>query len=376
MRLMIACRAIDNMAGGVERQAILLANEMTLRGHHVSLLTLDSKDAQAFYDIDDNVPWYKLGLGDPKKKAGWVLRLKRMEKVRRIMKEFSPDVILAFQQGMFLTLRLYMAGMGIPVVAAERESPFRYDFTRAGKRRHLVFQTFRLAPHITVQCESYVNAYPGYLRPKITVIPNSVFPAGQSASPAGKDIHEKILLCVGRLGYQKNQLVLVEAFSQLADDFPQWRLVLAGEGEDRENIERQIKKFNLEDKIELLGAVKNVSDLYINAHVLCIPSRWEGFPNVLGEAFAHGLPAVGYEGCGGVRDLIEHGKNGLLAKGNGNTESLYEALRTIMSNDDQRNAMGQYAIQSIHVYAPDKIYDQWENFLNEANKGNNTSMAA
>lgn len=363
MRLMIACRAVDNMAGGVERQAIALANEMARRGHEVSLFTLDHKDAQAFYDIDSSVYWYKLGLGNPKEKASWALRFRRMKKVRRMMKEFMPNVILAFQQGMFLTLRLYTASMGIPIVAAERESPFRFDFLKVGKHRHLIFQTFRLAPYITVQCESYLAAYPSYLRSKITVIPNAISPAQKFAAPQGDKDQEKILLCVGRLSYQKNQLALIDAFARISSGFPDWNFVLAGEGEERKEIEERIKEHALEKKVNLLGAKKDVSALYTKANVLCIPSRWEGFPNVLGEAMAHGLPAVGYEGCGGVRDLINHGENGLLAMGNDDVGTLCDALRIIMCNDENRKNLGKNAIDSVQKYAPRQIYDQWEKFL-------------
>ncbi|MFP4465197.1 MAG: glycosyltransferase family 4 protein [Alphaproteobacteria bacterium] len=368
MRLMIACRAIDNMAGGVERQAISLANEMARRGHDVSLLTLDHEGAQAFYDIDSSVCWYKLGMGNPKEKAGWGLRFKRMKNVRQIMKGFKPDVVLAFQQGMFLTLRLYTLGMGIPVIAAERESPFRYDFIREGKHRNRIFQMFRLAPHITVQCESYPQAYPAYLRPKITVIPNAIYPASQFSDPEGRDNQDKILLCVGRLGYQKNQLVLLDAFSRIADEFPEWRIVFAGEGEGREDIQSKIKALDLEGRVELLGAVKDISSLYARAHVLCIPSRWEGFPNVLGEALAHGLPAVGYEGCGGVRDLISHGENGVLAAGNGDVDSLSEALATIMRDGRLRKSLGAQAVVSMQPYEPAAVYSCWERFLEGARR--------
>jgi len=366
MRIMIACRAIDNMAGGVERQAIALANAMVERGHEVSLLTLDLPMAEAFYDISPSVGWYKLGIGNPKLKASWSMRFSRMKKVRDIVEEFGPDVILAFQQGMFLTLRLYTMCMKVPVVAAERESPYRYDFIREGKHRNFIFQTFRLAPHITVQCESYIEAYPRYLRSKIAVIPNSVFPASHYAASAGQVGKEKILLCVGRLGYQKNQLVLLAAFAELAQDFSDWNLVLAGEGEGQEAIEKAIKDLGLSGRVRLLGAVKDVSGLYADAHALCIPSRWEGFPNVLGEALAHGLPAVGFEGCGGVRDLINQDENGLLAQGNDNAKTLREALFVIMQNDEKRQVMGKNAIRSVQQYVPEKIYSQWEEFLKKA----------
>lgn len=74
---------------------------MAQRGHQVSLLTLDPQSAEAFYNIEPVVDWYKLGLGNPKLKASLGMRLKRMMKIRTIMKDFKPDVVLAFQNGFF-----------------------------------------------------------------------------------------------------------------------------------------------------------------------------------------------------------------------------------------------------------------------------------
>lgn len=360
MRILVACRAIHDMAGGVERQSLALIREMKARGHDARLFTLDHRAAEDFYDVGREIQWYKLNMGDPSVKAGWLLRFKRMRQVRRIMREFKPDVVLAFQQGMFITLRMYTLGTGIPVVAAERESPYRYDFVQEGKHSDLIFQTYRLAPRITVQCQSYVEAYPKYLRSKISVIPNSVFPAKHYAHPEGEPGKPKTLLCVARLTYQKNQLALLEAFARLTKEFPDWKLVLAGEGDHRPQVEQAIKDLNLQDHVEVLGAIKNVSELYTSAQALCIPSRWEGFPNVLGESLAHGLPAVGYQGCGGVRDLIHEGQNGLLASGNGDIDSLTQALREMMSDDQRRKVMGKQAVESIKAYSPPLIYDKWE----------------
>jgi glycosyltransferase involved in cell wall biosynthesis len=363
MRLMISCRAIDNMAGGVERQAIALANEMAARGHDVSLLTFDREGAIAFYDINEEVHWSKLGMGDPTVRAGWLLRFKRMAKVRSIMRDFKPDVVLAFQDGMFTTLFLYTLGIRIPIIAAERETPHRYDYVKYCKPRSFTFALYRFAHSITVQCESYVSSYATALQKKMVVIPNSVYPAAKYAAPRGKNEKHKIILCVGRLTYQKNQLVLLEAFSQLHEKYPNWRVQLVGAGDRDMQIKQKVEELCIADKVEFLGAVHNIEDYYAGAHLLCIPSYWEGFPNVLAEGLAHGLPAIGYEECGGIKDLIEHKANGLIAEGNNNMESLKVALDTMMGDDEMRKDMGRSAIESVKQYAPDVVYDKWENFL-------------
>lgn len=363
MRIIIACRSFHNMAGGVERQSISLANEMVKRGHEIAFITWDQSGAKAFYDMNEKVKWFQVGENDPTIKASLLSKIKRAKKVRKIVKDFNAETILAFQQGMFLSMRLYLFGLGIPVIAAERESPFRYDFIKEGKIKNFIFQTFRLAKKITVQCKSYVREYPDYLKNKIVVIPNPVFPAKNKSNPRGTDKKKKQILCVARLSFAKNQQALIEAFSLLSNKFPDWDLILAGEGEARTDIEELIKQKKLQNRIKLLGAVKDVSILYQESQIFCIPSRWEGFPNVLGEALAHGLPCVGYRNCGGVNDLIDHNKNGILADGNGDIETLSSALETLMEDEKLRIKMGENAIVSIAKFKPSEIYDLWENFL-------------
>ncbi len=177
MKLLFICRAFDNVAGGVERMGTALMNEMCRRGHDVSLLTWDRSKSEAFYKFDERIAWHCLDMGDYMKKAGWGLRFKRARWVRRLVKKLKPDVMLAFQQGTFLSTRLFTFGMGIPTIAAERNAPSRFDHLKAGRYLSLIFQSFRLAKRITIQCESYRNEYPAYLRSRIVTIPNPVFPA-------------------------------------------------------------------------------------------------------------------------------------------------------------------------------------------------------
>ena len=110
-------------------------------------------------------------------------------------------------------------------------------------------------------------------------------------------------------------------------------------------------------------ATADMSDIYRRASLFCMPSQWEGFPNALAEAMAHGLPAVGYRGCAGVRDLIVHGENGLLAEGNGNVQSLFETLDRLMADPMRRRRMEDAAIKSVQQYHPDLIFSRWEQLL-------------
>lgn len=363
MKILVACRSFDQMAGGVERMAVALMNEMCRRGHEVTLLTWDDTNARPFYELDPEIKWHKLSMGDPAYKAGWRLRWRRAVSVRKIVKTARPDVMMGFQHGTFLALRLFTLGLGIPTLSAERNAPDRFEFLQEGKRRHLIYLSFLLARYITIQCESYRNSYPAFLRSRIISISNPVFPAQKQADPAGTEKLQKSLLCVGRLSYQKNQEVLVKAFYQLSKEFPDWCLIFAGEGEDRAALEREIAQLNMGHRIILLGAVKEVSDLYSSSHLFCLSSRWEGFPNALAEAMTHGLPVVGFSQCAGVRDLVQDGVEGFLAPGNGDVDSLAKSLGRLMKDSALRENMGRAAAQAMQAYTPQKIFDAWEDLF-------------
>lgn len=364
MRFLFAFRAFDDVAGGVQRMMAVIMNDLVSKGHEIHLYTIDNEKPGSYYKLDPAIRWHKLNMGDYREKASLSLKIKRALVSRKLIKDIKPDLIIGFQDGAFLTMRAYSVGLNIPVILAERIAPSHFDHTSSGKHKKLRQQTYRLAEKITIQCKSYKNEYPSYLRPKLVTIPNPVFPSQSSAKPQGVIGQRKNLLCVGRLCYQKNQSLLIRCFSELCHDFPDWHLVLAG-GDRVDDMRDLIQQLGISERVDLLGEVKNVENLYKKAHLYCLPSRWEGFPNSLAEALAHGVPSVGFAGCGGVRDLIIDEKNGLLAQGNNNEATLKDALSVMMEDKADRATMGQCAMKSIEPYEPSEILKQWERFLIE-----------
>jgi glycosyltransferase involved in cell wall biosynthesis len=170
---------------------------------------------------------------------------------------------------------------------------------------------------------------------------------------------------VGRLGFQKNYQVLLEAFARLAPNYPNWDLAIVGEGEHRAALEALMRMHGLEGRVTLPGTISSIGEWYASSHLFCLPSRWEGFPNALAEALAHGLPAVGFAECAGVRDLIVHGRAGLLAEGNGDPGTLAIALETAMRSGELRRSMGGEAVLTVQQFHPAKIFSQWEQLLLE-----------
>jgi GalNAc-alpha-(1->4)-GalNAc-alpha-(1->3)-diNAcBac-PP-undecaprenol alpha-1,4-N-acetyl-D-galactosaminyltransferase len=358
VKILFVGRKFGGVAGGVERTSIELMNELVQRGHRPMLLTWDNEDAQTFYPLRSGVVWKKLRMGDPKIRASWGMRLSRQFRIRSIVRDLSPDAIIGFQHGSFLAVALASVGLGIPVIAAERNAPQRFEYLSGKRSRGLIFLSLMLAKKVTVQFSEYKKHYPWFLRNRMVDIPNPIKPAEVVADPVGGK--RKTLLFVGHLSYQKNPKVLLKAFREVLLDFPDWQLCLIGDGEYRQEIEQFIHENGLEDHVKLLGLSTRLPEDYRAAQLFCLPSLWEGFPNALAEAMAHGLPSVGFADCAGVNLLIRPNLNGLLAAGNSNAASLAIALRQMMGAPEQRARFGKEAIITVTAYKPKLIFDQWE----------------
>lgn len=361
MKILFVCRKFDNVAGGVEKMSIALMNEMAIRGHSIHLVTWDQEHAKAYYQLDTRVKWHKLNTGDATQKASWMIRIKRQYLLRRLVKTIRPDCIIAFQHGPFITIALAILGLRCPVIAAERNAPSRFDHLRSGKQRSLIFHTFRLAQRITLQFDNYRQSYPDYLQSKISVISNPVFPIQKLTEIDEIPLSGKrYILSVGRLGYQKNMQVLLRAFHKASQYSEEWILKIIGDGEDLPELKKLTHELQMENKVVFLGTIKEISKEYFKSHIFVLSSRWEGFPNALGEALSSGLPAVGFEDCAGVNQLIIPHKNGILAKGNDDTDTLARALSELMYDEALRERMGKEAKTVINYYHPENIYNQWE----------------
>ena len=365
--ILFACRNFNNMAGGVERMASIIMNEMVDRGHKVALLTWDPIKSNSYYYINPKITWYKLDLGSPDIKASWLLRLKRQLTIRAIIKEVKPSVLIGFQVGTFIAVRLALLGLFIPSIAAERNSPDLFKYIKNGKKnRFFASLALSLADVITVQLDGYKKKYPFFLISRIVTISNPVKPCEFPSFPNEMMETPKRILHVGRLSYQKNQLFLIRSFSLIASKNPGWNLTLVGEGEYRKDIEKLINEKGLSNRVELIGTVKEIDYWYQNSSFFVFPSLWEGFPNALVEAFREGLPAIGLSSTSGVNQLIIDKKNGLLV--NSEEKAFAYAMQKMIDNKSFRKSAGKQASFLIESYPPNAIFNQWENLFLELSK--------
>ncbi|MDQ6664139.1 MAG: glycosyltransferase [Acidobacteriota bacterium] len=150
-----------------------------------------------------------------------------------------------------------------------------------------------------------------------------------------------LCLCVGRLAAQKDHATLLRAFASGAAGNPRARLLLAGEGPLRSEIEKQIATLGLEGRVSLLGRRSDIPEILSAVDLFVLASRWEGNPLSVMEAMSAGLPVIATS-VGGVPELVRDGISGLLVPP-GEPKLLAAAIGRLLDDADARASMGRIA---------------------------------
>ena len=177
---------------------------------------------------------------------------------------------------------------------------------------------------------------------------------------------QKEIIYVGRLDFvQKRVYRVIDTWNYLEERFPDWRLTIVGDGEDRENLENHVKYLGLK-RVSFEGFQKPI-DYYKRASILLLTSDFEGFPLVLAECMSFGvIPAV-YNSYSAVCDIIDGGKDGIVLPYHKNGYQAEEAagmIANIMKDDGKREQMALAAIKKSKEYSVEKIFSEWKRVFN------------
>lgn len=195
---------------------------------------------------------------------------------------------------------------------------------------------------------------------RMVVVPNAVPPM----PPLRARWDAPVIVAAGRLTPQKAFGKLITAFRTVADAYPDWSLRIYGDGNRRADLQALIDRLGLGDRVSLMGFSTNLPHELVQGSIYAMSSLFEGFPMMLLEAMALGLPVVSFDLKNGPRDLITDGVDGRLVPDR-DVDALAAALCELAGDPQRRAAMGAAAVEKVARYDLPSIVDRWEELFEE-----------
>ena len=311
---------------GGQNQFLLLLKGLYERGHAAELLTAKGSS-----------------LGHRASKVAFcihytsrdVLRLPAAQKIRSLMGDGRFDLVHVNESHALTAAWMAGAHRRLPLLISRRVG---FPLGKNYFSRARFSAAARIIANSNWVAEQVVAS--GVPRDRVTVIYEGVgIPAPVAAEMRrhararwGVNENEKLLGCAGVLLQDKGQEWVIRALAQLRGEFPGCKLLLAGEGPDRERLQRLAAELRLHDAVIFAGFVRDVENVYRALDVFVFPALFEGLGTSLLAAMAHGVPSVTYFGCA-LGEIVENGKSGLQVEPK-NAVALAEAIRTILSDSD------------------------------------------
>lgn len=356
--------------GGMER---VLLNKVTylsqLPGWKVAVVTTDQHQRPPFYPFPEKVRMTDLGInysedngkGAWKKITGYLRKRKEHKrKLTALLLKEKPDIVVSLYPSESSFIPDIKDGSK-KVLELHYCKFFRLQYGRKGLLGWIDKLRTRQDEQIVRRFDKFVvltnedRGYWGNL-PNIEVIPN----AAMHVSDAYSDVMNKRVIAVGRLDYQKGFDRLVQAWQLVrhTGKFTDWKLDIFGQGEWREMLQQMIDKVELQDSVRLNRPTKQIGEEYVKSDMLVMSSNYEGFPMVMIEAMACGLPVVSFDYKCGPKDIIQPGINGLLVP-NGDIQALADAMMKVMEDEAYRKMLSLNARKVVDTYSEQAVMSQW-----------------
>lgn len=353
--------------GGAERVAALLANAWAAQGHGVTLMPTFSARGECVYRLAETVQLEFLS-DHCETGAG---RLTRLKTLRRFIGALQPHVIVSFLPHVNIGALIAAKDTGIPVIACERTYPPRLMPPLPLSYRFLRRLTYPWAAAPVAQTEATADWLRRRApRAKTVVISNPIALPMVDADPvispsALLKSGDRVILWVGRMDAAKRPDVMIDAFASLAGVTNDWKLVMLGDGPLRPALQTMLADRGLDGRVLLPGFAGNLATWYDRADLYVMTSSYEGFPNSLLEAMAHGVASVAFDVETGPAQLSDDGRRLRLLPDNDHAQRLRATLQELTTDDRQRAALADAAREVACVYSLDAILADWDNLFRD-----------
>ncbi len=360
--------------GGTEKVIIEKANYLVERGYDIYIVTINNEGKsfeEAFFSINKRIHTHDLGLTLPYSKNPFkhLCNRRRYYKsvdkaVRAYIEKVQPDIVIStFIPCMYTIPRI--KGNFATILELHNSlwdsvyndvSKFRSTY----QQRKLLncAKKYDRFVVLTNEAKEYLS-----LIKNVQVIynPSPI----QESKPA--PLKAKQVLSVGRLSYQKNYVHLIDIWSNVIRDFPEWKLTIIGDGVEKESLQKKIQDMELTESIHIISPTKEIHQVYLDSSIFALTSNYEGLPLVLLEAQTIGLPTISYACKTGPRDIITNAIDGYLID-HYNKEQFADRLKKLMASEELRLQMGERARKASQRFQFSEIMPQWEKLFETLKK--------
>jgi glycosyltransferase involved in cell wall biosynthesis len=341
--------------GGAERLLVDVVKNLDQNNFSVSIICLKRFGFWGMELKKQGTPLILAGLGNGFGIFGFLNLIK-------ILKKENPDIVHAhlFGADFFGVLAAKLVGIK-NIVSTEHNLNYQENWLKKILKKWSLNFTKNIVA-VSGAVKTYAIAV-GIPAEKIRVIYNGVETEKFLDLTRKYEKKNKITIgSLGRLTEQKGFDFLIEVLAILKDK--KINCLLAGEGEDRGKLEKQIKKVGLSERVKLLGWQKNTKEFFDSLDIFILPSRWEGFGLAILEAGLAGLPVIASR-VDGIKEIIEDKVDGLLFKKE-NVEELAEKIRYLTDNPEERKKLGvRLQNKAKEKFSIKKIVKDYENLYLE-----------
>ena len=345
-----------NGSGGLERVLSIKASYFAEQlGYEVHILVLNKAHENRFYDFSSKIKYHSISVnGNP---ISYFVKYKRG--VQDLVTLLKPDVISVCDDGLkafFIPQFLKTNAKLIYERHVSKLIEMRDDFG-FGKRMTIHLKWWMMEKlakkydRFVVLTAGNKNEWTSLRNMQVIANPLSFYPNRCSS------LDQKVVICVGKISYQKGQDLLVKVWEKVHQAHPDWQLHLYG----KENLSF-LDTSNLSNNIKYFSPEKNIEQKYLESSIYVMSSRFEGFGMVLIEAMSCGLPVVSFDCPHGPADIIANGEDGLLVEDQ-NVDEFEEKLKRLLFDFDLRRKMGEEARKKALEYLPEHILKTWDNLF-------------
>lgn len=350
--LMFYINAIHD--GGAERVIIQLAHHFANIGYRAVLVTsfIDINE----YPVPDNVE--RISIEQEQIQQSKLKRnISRILALRKFCKKYNPEALISFMAEPNFRAIIATAGLPVKRIVSVRNDPNR---EYRGKIGNIVGKyIIPRADGCVFQTREAQQWFSKKFQKKSEVIFNDVDKVFFETKYRGSND----IVTLGRLSSQKNQKMLIKAFSMIADSYPEHNLLIYGVGPLEQELRELISKLHLEERVILKGLTTDAPSVLAATGIFVLSSDYEGMPNALMEALAIGVPCIATDcPCGGPRVLIDNGVNGLLVPV-GDKEKMAETLSALLDNVELAKKLSVNAREQARAYRTELVFNKWKEYV-------------